>query len=99
MSLNFNKLYINGLWTQCAFHRVQEHPKRISLLRSILILIFLPYMHLFIHIFTISIMYSLFTIYYSLLVFTIHYYVFTIHLRIHYSYENPAKSRDFGTHA
>ena len=94
MSPNFNKLYINGLWTQCAFHRVQEHPKRISLLRSILILIFLPYMHLFIHVFTIPITYSLFTITYSLFI-----YVFTIHLHIHYSYGNPAKSRDFGTHA
>ena len=90
MSSNFNKLYIDGLWTQWAFHRVQEHPKRSSLLSFILILIFLPYIHLFIYVFTIH--YYVFTIHYY--VFTIHYYVFTIHyyifhyslLRIYYSF-------------
>ena len=104
MSSNFNKLYIDGLWTQWAFHRVQEHPKRSFLRSSILILIFLPYIHLFIYVFTIHyyvftthysllrIHYSLFTIQYSLL--RIHYYVFTIHSR-----GNTAKSCDFGTHA
>ena len=86
MSSNFNKLYIDGLWIQWAFHRVQEHPKRSSLLNSILILIFQPYIHLFIYIFTIY--YSLLSIHYSLLcislfiitysLFNIQYYVFTI---------------------
>ena len=54
MNSNFNKLYIDGLWTLWAFYRVQEHPKRSSLLSSILILIFLPFMcSLFIYVFTI----------------------------------------------
>ena len=30
MSPNIIKLYINGFWTQRAFHRVQEHPKQSS---------------------------------------------------------------------
>ena len=74
MNSNFNKLYIDGLWTQWAFHRVQEHPKRSSLLSSILIFIFLPFMFsLFIYVFTIHlcIYYSLLRIHYSLL--CIHY--------------------------
>ena len=95
MSSNFNKLYIDGLWTQWAFHRVQEHPKRSSLLSFILILIFLPYIHLFIYVFTIH--YYVFTIHYYIFHYSllrIHYYIFTIHL-----HGNTAKSRDFGTHA
>ena len=95
MNSNFNKLYIDGLWTQWAFHRVQEHPKRSSLLSFILILIFLPFTcSLFIYIFTIHyyvfhysllrIRYSIFTITYSLL--RIYYYVFTIRLRIYHSF-------------
>ena len=84
MSFNFNKLYIDGLWTQWAFHRVQEHQKRSSLLSFILILIFLPFTcSLFIYIFTIHLL-----IYYSYSLFTIRYlytYSFTIHYFIHYS--------------
>ena len=30
MSSNFNKIYIDGILTQWAFHRVLEHPKRSS---------------------------------------------------------------------
>ena len=30
MSSHLIKLYINGLFTQWAFHRVQEHPNRSS---------------------------------------------------------------------
>ena len=30
MSSNIIKLYMNGFWTQRAFHRVQEHSKRSS---------------------------------------------------------------------
>ena len=30
MSLNLNKLYIDGFLTQWDFHRVQEHPNRSS---------------------------------------------------------------------
>ena len=93
MNSNFNKLYIDGLWTQWAFHRVQEHSKRSSLLNSILILIFLPFTcSLFIYVFTIQ--YYVFhylllriTITYSL--FNIHYYVFIIMyllLCIYYSF-------------
>ena len=83
MSSNFNKLYIDGLWTQWDFHRVQEHPKRSSLLSFILILIFLPYIHLFIYVFTFH--YYVFTIHYY--VFTIHYYIFHYSLlRIYYSF-------------
>ena len=104
---------IDGLWIQWAFHRVQEHPKRSSLLSSILILIFLPYIHLFIYVFTIHyyvfiIHYYVFTICYYVFHYSqlrihysllhIHYYVFTITFTIH-SHENTAKSRDFGTHA
>ena len=64
MSSNFQQsVYRDGFLTQWGFHRVQEHPKRSSLLNSILILIFLPFTC------------SLFTITY----FTIHYYVFTIY--------------------
>ena len=96
MSSNFNKLYIDGLWTQWVFYRGQEHPKRSSLLSSILILIFLPFTcSLFIYVFTIhyyvfhySLLHiSLFTITY--LLFTITYllfiYVFTIHFTMHYT--------------
>ena len=84
MNSNFNKLYIDGLWTQWAFHRVQEHPKRSSLLSSILILIYLPFTcSLFIYVFTIH----YYVFYYSLL--RILYYVFIITyllLRIYYSF-------------
>ena len=83
----FSNLYTDGFLTQWGFHRVQEHPKRSSLLSFILILIFLPFTcSLFIYVFTIyyyifhysllPIHYSLFTITYSL--FNIHYYVFII---------------------
>ena len=88
MNSNFNKLYIDGLWTQWAFHRVQEHLKRSFLLSYILLFIFLPFMFsLFIYIFTIhyyvfTIHYYVFTIQYSLL--CIHYYVFTINFTMHY---------------
>ena len=79
MNSNFNKLYIDGLWTQWAFHRVQEHPKRSSLLSSILIFIFLPFtFSLFIYVFTIHYYVlhdSLLRIHYSLL--RIHYSIFT----------------------
>ena len=30
MSFNFIKIYMDGFYTQRAFHRVQEHPKRSS---------------------------------------------------------------------
>ena len=78
----FSNIYTDGFLTEWGFHRVQEHPKRSSLLSSILILIFLPFTcSLFIYIFTIhyyvfTIHYYVFTIQYSLL--HIHYYVFTI---------------------
>ena len=89
MSSNFQQaiyIYIYGFLTQWAFHRVQEHPKRSSLLSSILILIFLPFTcSLFIYVFTIHL-----RIYYSYSLFTIYYLLFTIHIRIYlciyYSY-------------
>ena len=102
MSSNFNKLYIDGFLTQWAFHRVQEHPKWSSLLSSILILIFIPYMHLFIHVFiysyhlrihVMSLSIHVSPVFLSCILLFI--YIFTIH----YSRGNPAKSRDFGTHA
>ena len=92
MSSNFQQsIYTTRFLTQWGFHRVQEHPKRSSLLSSILILIFLPFTcSLFIYIFTIHYYvfhYSLLRIHYSLL--RIHYYVFIITyllLRIYYSF-------------
>ena len=100
MSFNFNKLYIDGLWTQWAFHRVQEHPQRSSLLSFMLILIFIQFTcSLFIYVFTIHLriyyLYSLFTIYIRIhslftISFTIHYSLFTFDIRsnlhIYYSF-------------
>ena len=86
MNSNFNILYIDGLWTQWAFHKVQEHPKRSSLLSFILIFIFIQFtFSLFIYVFTIHLRISLLCIQYSL--FNIHYYVFIIMylLFIHYA--------------
>ena len=98
----FSNIYTDGFLTEWGFHRVQEHPKRSSLLSSILILIFLPFTcSLFIYIFTIHYYifhYSLLRIHYSLLrihysIFTItysllriYYYIFTIRFRIYYSF-------------
>ena len=90
MNSNFNKLYIDGLWTQWALHRVQEHPKRSSLLSSILILIFLPFTcSLFIYVSTIYslLRISLFIIHYYVFIITylLFVYVFTIHFTMHYT--------------
>ena len=94
MSSNFQQsIYTDRFLTQWGFHRVQEHPKRSSLLSFILILIFLQFTcSLFIYVFTIHyyvfhysllhIHYSIFTITYSLL--RIYYYVFTIYFTMHY---------------
>ena len=92
MSSNFNKLYIDGLWTQWAFYRGQEHPKRSSLLSSILILIFLPFTcsHYSLLRIYYSFHYALCTMHYTLCIIyfalcTMHYlYVF---IRIHYSHD------------
>ena len=88
----FSNLYTDEFLTQWVFHRVQEHPKRSTLLNSILILIFLQFTcSLFIYVFTIHyhvFHYSLLHIHYSLLhislfiimysLFNIHYHVFII---------------------
>ena len=85
MSSNFQQsIYTARFLTQWGFQRVQEHPKRSSLLSSILILIFLPFtFSLFIYVFTIH----YYVFHYSLL--RIHYSIFTITyslLRIYYSF-------------
>ena len=81
MSSNFQQsIYTDRFLTQWGFHRVQEHPKRSSLLISILILIFLPFTCSLFIIHYLRIYYSLLRIYYSLL--HIHYSL----LRIYYSF-------------
>ena len=78
----FSHLYTDGFLTQWGFHRVQEHPKQSSVLRSILILIFLQ--------FTCSLF--IFVLLFTNTYFTIQLYVFTItylyfyNLRVHYSF-------------
>ena len=86
MNSNFNKLYIDGLWTQWLSIESKNTQNGVPLLSSILIFIFIPFMFsLFIYVFTIHlrIYYSLLRITYSLL--RIYYYIFTIHFTMHYA--------------
>ena len=76
----FSNLDTDGFLTQWVFHRVQEHPKRSSLLSSLLILIFLQFTcSLFIFVFTIH--FYVFTITYLLFIalYTMHYTLFTMY--------------------
>ena len=79
MSSNFQQSIYRWILDSMGFHRVQEHPKRSSLLSSILILIFLPFtcslLRIYYYVFTIPL----------LIYFSFHYILCTMHYALHYA--------------